>query len=55
MLYLFPCQLPGAGTRVVILPLVVFDQCHLAITAVPYRAAMGILPELRKLAGQRYF
>ncbi|KAJ5117450.1 DNA helicase recq5 [Penicillium atrosanguineum] len=113
LLYLLPCQLPSAGTTVVILPLVVlkaemrrrcaeagieahvweaesdpdrlhscplimvaveqavkqrfrnfltrlhvaneldrvvFDECHLAITAVSYRAAMGLLPELRKLA-----
>lgn len=118
LLYLLPCQLPGAGTTVVILPLVVlkaemrrrcaeagieahvweadsdpdrlhscpiimvaveqavkhrfrdfltrlhvaneldrvvFDECHLAITAVSYRAAMGLLPVLRKLAVQMIF
>ncbi|RHZ43201.1 uncharacterized protein CDV56_101253 [Aspergillus thermomutatus] len=118
LLYLLPCQLPGAGTTVVILPLVVlkdemqrrcaeagiaahiweaqtdpdrlyscplimvaveqavrpkfrdflnrqhmanqldrvvFDECHLAVTAVSYRAVMGLLPQLRDLEVQMVF
>jgi hypothetical protein len=34
---------------------VVFDECQLATTAVSYRAAMGLLPMLRKLAVQMIF
>jgi superfamily II DNA helicase RecQ len=34
---------------------VVFNECHLAITAVSYRAAIGLLPILRKLAVQIIF
>jgi superfamily II DNA helicase RecQ len=118
LLYLLPCQLPGAGTTVVILPLVVlkdemqrrsaeagiaahvweaqsdpdrlyscplimvaveqavrptfrdflnrlhmanqldrvvFDECHLVVTAVSYRKVMGLLPQLRDLACQMVF
>ncbi|KAI8583234.1 hypothetical protein K450DRAFT_222642 [Umbelopsis ramanniana AG] len=118
LLYLLPCQLPDAGTTMLILPLVVlkaemqrrceeagiqahvweaksdpmklqhspliivavepavkptfsnfltqldianrldrvvFDECHLAITAVSYRPAMALLPQLRKLAVQMIF
>lgn len=118
LLYLLPCQLPGAGTTVLILPLVVlkeemrrrcaeagmevhiweaqsdpdqlhscpliivaveqavksqfrehlnrlhmadqldrvvFDECHLAITAASYRKAMGLLPQLRELQCQMVF
>jgi ERCC4-related helicase len=28
---------------------VVFDECHLAVTAVSYQAVMGLLPLLREL------
>ncbi|KAL4958620.1 uncharacterized protein BDV14DRAFT_186373, partial [Aspergillus stella-maris] len=118
LLYLLPCQLPGAGTTVLILPLVVlkaemqrrcheadleahvweaksrpeqlhscplimvaveqavrppfreflnrlaianeldrvvFDECHLAVTALDYRPAMGLLPLLRELECQMVF
>ncbi|KAL4911644.1 P-loop containing nucleoside triphosphate hydrolase protein, partial [Aspergillus aurantiobrunneus] len=118
LLYLLPCQLPGAGTTVLILPLVVlkeemqrrcaeagieahvweprsspdqlhscpliivaveqavrprfraflnrlsvaneldrvvFDECHLAVTALGYRPTMGLLPLLRELECQMVF
>lgn len=118
LLYLLPCQLPGAGTTVVILPLVVlkdemrrrcgeagieahvweaqsdpdrlhscplimvaveqavtsrfreymnrlhmanqldrivFDECHLAVTAASYRKSMGLLPQIRELQCQMVF
>jgi superfamily II DNA or RNA helicase len=119
LLYLLPCQLPGAGTTVVILPLlvlrdemrrrtaeagvnahiwgpatnpdhlhacplvfvtvdqavrnpqvrtfinylhmanqldrVVFDECHLAVTALSYRRTMALLPMLRDLEVQMLF
>jgi hypothetical protein len=119
LLYLLPCQLPGAGTTIVILPLlvlrdemrrrstkagihahvwgpttqshalhscplifvtveqavhnttfreflyrlhianqldrVVFDECHLAVTALSYRRAMALLPQLRELQVQTIF
>lgn len=118
LLYLLPCQLPGAGTTVLILPLVVlkaemqrrcaeagieahiweprsspdqlhscpliivaveqavrprfraflnqlavaneldrvvFDECHLAVTALGYRPAMGLLPLLREVECQMVF
>jgi len=118
LLYLLPCQLPGAGTTVLILPLVVlkaemqrrcteagieahvwepqtspdqlhscpliivaveqavrprfraflnqlavaneldrvvFDECHLAVTALGYRPAMGLLPLLQELECQMVF
>ncbi|KAL4935815.1 P-loop containing nucleoside triphosphate hydrolase protein [Aspergillus oleicola] len=118
LLYLLPCQLPGAGTTVLILPLVVlkaemqrrcheadleahvwepksrpeqlhscpliivaveqavhppfreflnrlaianeldwvvFDKCHLAVTALNYRPVMGLLPLLRELECQMVF
>jgi superfamily II DNA helicase RecQ len=34
---------------------VVFDECHLAITAASYRGAMQLLPKLRQLAVQTVF
>lgn len=34
---------------------VVLDECHLAVTALSYRAAMGLLPTLRRLAVQMVF
>jgi superfamily II DNA helicase RecQ len=118
LLYLLPCQLPGAGTTVLILPLVVlkdemrrrcaeagieahvwearsdpdrlyscplivvaveqavstrfreylnrlhmanqldrvvFDECHLAVTAASYRKAIGLLPQIRELQCQMIF
>ncbi|KAJ5117445.1 DNA helicase [Penicillium atrosanguineum] len=118
LLYLLPCQLPGAGTTILVLPLVVlkteiqrrcaeagieahiwgpdsvpdrlhscplvvvsveqavkprfreflhrlyianeldrvvFDECHMILTAVEYRPAMALLPKLRELACQMVF
>lgn len=118
LLYFLPCQLPGAGTTVVILPLIVlkeemqqrsqqhgirarvwdetcdvdefiscplilvgveqavqrnfrsvllrlhvanqldrivFDECHLAVTAADYRASMALLPTLREYQCQSVF
>ena len=34
---------------------VVFDECHLAITAASYRSAMTLLPKLRQLEVQMIF
>jgi len=34
---------------------VVFDECHLAITAASYRSAMALLPKLRQLEVQMIF
>ena len=34
---------------------VVFDECHLAITAASYRSAMTLLPKLRQLQVQMVF
>lgn len=118
LLYLLPCQLPAAGTTILILPLVVlkteiqrrcteagieahiwgpgsipgrlhscplivvsveqavrprfreflhrlhianeldrvvFDECHMILTAVDYRPAMALLPRIRELACQMVF
>jgi superfamily II DNA helicase RecQ len=34
---------------------VVFDECHLAVTALSYRRAMALLPQLRELQVQTIF